>query len=237
MQPERTQSAYQTRTTTFDPGLREFFRRVYTTMTGGLIVTGAIAWLISNSPSTMHMLFGNQLTAWAIMLSPIAFSLYLNTGAARRMSLPALTGTFYLFSATLGLSLSMIFLAYTAESITRVFFITAIMFAGMSIFGYTTKKDLSGMGSLMIMGMWGVFVAFMVNIFFHSSMIMFVASVIGVIVYTGLVGWNTQALKQTYSANNGYDANARIATLGALNLYLDFINIFMMLLRLTGGRR
>jgi FtsH-binding integral membrane protein len=234
---DRTQSSVQERARYIDPGLRDFFRRIYTMMTGGLVITGLVAMAISNSPVLMQTLFGNHLVALLVMLAPVGFSLALNSNAIMRLTPAKSAGLFYLFSGVLGMSLSYIFLAYTHESITRVFFITAIMFAGMSIFGYTTKRDLSGMGSLMIMGAWGIFIAMLVNIVLHSSTVMFVTSAIGVVVYTGLVGWNTQSLKQMYSANSSYDANSRLATIGALRLYLDFINIFIMLLNLTGGRR
>ena len=236
MQPQRTQSPFQSRALTYDAGLRAFFQKVYNIMAGGLVVTGAVAYGVAQSPQLLHAIFGNQITAMIVMFAPLAFIfLGFTPGRMQRMSSSALTLMFFAFSGVLGLSLTSIFLAYSHESIARAFFIAAAMFGGMSVFGYTTKKDLTGMGSLMIMGMWGVFIAMIVNMFVHSSAIQFATSVIGVLVYTGLVGWQTQSLKQTYAEGAGREANAKLAVVGALGLYLDFINIFMFLLRLTGG--
>jgi FtsH-binding integral membrane protein len=241
MELDRSQTAAQrsakARDVHYDPGLRAFFRDIYNMMTGGLVTTGIVAWFVSHSPAVMHMLFGNQIVALIVMLAPVGFSLALNSMSVMRMRTGTAVGLFFLFSAVLGLSLSTIFVVYTGTSIARVFFITAIMFAGMSIYGYTTKRDLTGMGSLMIMGAWGVFISLIVNAFLHSDTLGFAVSVIGVIVYTGLIGWNTQTLRIAYRSNAPADINRKIAMIGALQLYISFVNLFMMLLRLTGSRR
>lgn len=229
-------SAFSVRSVTYDAGLRTYFQKIYYTMALGLIVTGLVAFFTAHSPALMHAIYGNPLMRFVVMLSPLAFIFFGFTPARiQRFSSAQLSTLFLAFSACFGLSLSVIFLIYSGTSIARVFFITSAMFAGTSLYGYTTKKDLSGMGSLMIMGMWGLFVAMIVNIFMHSAAVQFAVSVIGVIVFTGLIAWETQGLKQIYSFNNGTEANNKAAIMGALSLYINFINLFQFLLMLTGG--
>lgn len=239
MQPNPMQPQIQrTREMTYDAGLRAFFQRVYSTMSGGLVITALVALAVANTPALFEFFLGNPTMRLVVMLSPLAFIFFgFTPNRMMRMSAGQAAGLFYAFSALLGISMSSIFLAYTGESVARVFFITAAMFAGMSIFGYTTKRDLSGMGSLMIMGAWGLLVAMIVGMFFHSSTLQFVISVLGVVIYTGLVGWETQMLKQTYSAGSSHEANAKMAIIGALGLYMDFIMIFQFLMRLMGSSR
>jgi FtsH-binding integral membrane protein len=222
----------------YDAGLRAFFQRVYNTMSGGLVVTGLVAWFTAHSPAMLHMLFGNPVMMFIVVFSPLLFLIFgLSQSRIMQMSVQQATLMFLIYSGLMGLSLSTVFLAYSGASIARVFFISAAMFAGMSGVGYSTKRDLSGMGSFMMMGMFGILIAMLVNMFLHSAAIDFAVSLIGVIAFTGLIAWNTQMLKQTYAAGGGYEANAKLAVAGALQLYLDFINLFMFLLRLLGNRR
>jgi FtsH-binding integral membrane protein len=220
---------------TFDVGLRKHMVRVYNHMTAGLLVTGIIAYLVSTSPALMQTLLGSPLRI-LVMLAPLAFVLVMSFGV-QRMSLAALTATFYGFSVAMGLSMSAIFIVYTHTSIAQVFFITAATFLGMSLYGYTTGADLTRWGSFGIMAVFGIIIAQLVNMFLHSSGLGFAVSVIGVIAFTALTAYDTQRIKETYSASWGEVATGKLALMGALSLYLDFINLFMMLLRLMGGNR
>lgn len=219
----------------FSEGLRKHMLRVYNHMGAGLIVTGIIAYLVGNSPAMLQAIFGTPLQ-WVVMLAPLAFVLVMSFGQVR-MSLPALTATFYAYSAAMGLSLSFIFAVYTGASIAQVFFISASMFLGMSLYGYTTKADLTRFGSFLFMGLLGLILASFVNIFVHSSGLTFAVSAIGVLIFTGLTAYDTQSIKEMYSENWDGTATGKLALMGALRLYLDFINIFMSLLRLMGDRR
>lgn len=236
MYPEPMQRTAGSQATSYDAGLRAFFQRVYNIMAIGLVVTGAVAYGVAHS-DLARVIYSNPAISLVVSLAPLGFIFFgFTPNRIMRMTPGQLNGLFYAFSALLGLSMSYVFLVYSGQSIARVFFITAAMFAGMSIFGYTTRRDLSGMGSLMMMGAWGIFIAMIVNLFMQSEAVMFAVSVIGVVVYTGLVGWETQALKQTYAVGNGHEANAKMATVGALSLYMNFIMLFQFLLRLMGNR-
>jgi FtsH-binding integral membrane protein len=228
----------QTRTgVTYDAGLRAHFQRVYNTMALGLLVTGAVAYGVAAVPQLLAMFHGTILGI-VVALAPLGIIFFgLTPRKIHSMSLGMVNGLYYLLTALFGVSLAYIFAVYSGESIARVFFITAGMFAATSVFGYVTKKDLSGMGGLMIMGLIGILIASIVNIFLQSSMVMFVTSVIGVIVFTGLIAWDTQNIKETYREANGAESNAKLAVMGSLSLYLNFINLFMMLLRLMGSQR
>jgi FtsH-binding integral membrane protein len=217
----------------FSEGLRRHMMRVYNHMTMGLIVTGIVAYLVGNTPTIMAEIFGSPLR-WLVMLAPLAFVMVMSFGV-QRMSMGALTLTFYGFSIAMGLSLSTIFIVYAHATIAQVFFITAAMFAGMSLYGYTTRADLTRMGSFLIMGLWGIILASLVNLFVHSAGMSFIISVIGVLVFTGLTAYDTQRIKETYSESWGEVATGKLALMGALTLYLDFINLFLMLLRLMGS--
>jgi len=238
MQPERninTQAA--TRETTYDVGLRTYFQKIYNTMAIGLLFTGLIAYVVSHSEPLLQLFFGNGLIRMIVMFAPLGFVFFgFTPGRVQRMSVAKLTGLFYAFSGVFGISMATIFLVYSGESIARVFFITASMFAATSIYGYTTKKDLSGMGSLLFMGVIGLFIAMVVNMFLQSAMVHFVVSAIGVIVYTGLVVWDTQNLKLSYSSANGHESNGKMAVMGALSLYINFIMLFQFLLSFMGNR-
>lgn len=217
-----------------DQGLRAYMLKVYNYMAGALGLTGLVAFAVSNSPALMQTLFGTPL-AWVVMLAPLAFVWYFSA-KVHSMSQQGAQTSFFVFAALMGLSLSTIFIAYTGASIARAFFITAATFGAMSLYGYTTKKDLSGWGSFLFMGLIGIIIASIVNLFLQSTALQFAVSVIGVLLFTGLTAYDTQRIKQTYYQLSG-DSLAKSAIIGALSLYMDFINLFIMLLRLVGDRR
>jgi len=217
-----------------DAGLRQHMLRVYNYMGGGLALTGVIAWLAS-APAITSAIYGTPLM-YLVMLAPLGVVFFLSF-RIQSMSLGAAQATFWIYSALMGLSLGFIFLVYTGASIFSTFFITAAMFLGMSLYGYTTGRDLSGVGSFLVMGLWGIIIAGLVNIFLASSGLSFVISIVGVIVFTGLTAWDTQQIKEMYFAGDDGTVAGKKAIMGALRLYLDFINLFLMLLRLMGQRR
>ena len=245
---DRQQTVASSQSTAVDQGLRSYMLKVYNYMASALLLTGIIAFVAAQAavgPSADGQLgltaFGQAIflspLKWVVMLAPLGMVFAISAGL-QRMRTSTLQLCFWAFAGLMGLSLSSIFLLYTGESIARTFFITAGMFGGMSIFGYSTKRDLTGMGHFLIMGMWGLFLAMIVNMFLHSSGVSFAVSVLGVFIFTGLIAYDTQKLKGIYYSVASYgDGLARASIMGALNLYLDFINLFMMLLRLTGSRR
>jgi len=238
MQPDQMQTNSTTRAVSYDAGLRDYFRNVYNTMSIGLVLTGFVAYFVANTEALRTLFFGNPIISMVVMLAPLAFVFFgFSHSRVQRMSSSAVAGTFYAFSAIFGISLATVFMMYTGESIARVFFITAAMFAGTSVYGYTTKKDLAGLGGLLFMGVWGLLIAMIVNIFLQSTMLQFVISGVGVLVYTGLVAWDTQNLKLMYSASHGDEANRKTAVMGALSLYINFIMLFQFLMNLLGARR
>ena len=231
-------------TVTFDAGLRAYMLRIYNIMAMGLMLTGLAAWGAANIPALTNLLYvtrpeggisGMTGLGMIVAFAPLAMIFGLGFGINRIQASTA-KGVFMLFSVLMGLSLSSIFFTYTTESIARVFFISAGTFAGVSLWGYTTKRDLTGMGHFMIMGLIGLIIASLVNIFMQSSALQFATSVVGVIVFTGLTAWDTQRLKEMYAENAGSEAVGKLAVMGALSLYLDFINLFMSLLQLLGRR-
>jgi FtsH-binding integral membrane protein len=227
-----------------DIGLREYMLRIYNYMASGLALTGIVAYGSANTPAILNLLYTTSpegflqptMLAWIAMLSPLGFVLALSFGI-NRMKPSTAQAVFWGFSAVMGLSLAHIFLAYTGASIARVFFITAGTFAGMSLYGYTTKRDLTGLGSFMFMGLIGIIIASIVNMFLQSTVMHFVISVIGVLVFVGLTAYDTQKIKSLYSEIDSAGTATKKAVMGALTLYLDFINLFLMLLRLFGTRR
>ena len=229
--------AYATRTAAtqvaYDQGLRQYMLRVYNYMASGLFLTGAVAVGIYQS-GWVYTLVGTPLI-WVVMLSPLAFVLVLSFGI-NRLSLFATQALFWAFAGVMGLSMSTIFLVFTGASIARVFFITAATFAAVSLYGYTTKADLSRFGTFLFMGLIGIVIASVVNIFLGSTALQFAISVIGVLVFTGLTAYDTQMIKEQYDENYGGEAIGKLAVMGALSLYLDFINLFQMLLSLLGAR-
>jgi FtsH-binding integral membrane protein len=216
-----------------DVGLRQYMLRVYNYMAGGLALTGIVAYL--SQGIYQQYIIGTPLY-WVVLLAPLGLVMVLSFGI-QRMSLPAAQLTFWAYSALMGLWFAGIFLLFTTESIARVFFITAGTFAAMSIYGYTTRTDLSRFGSFLMMGLIGIILAGLVNIFIGSSALQFAISVIGIIVFVGLTAYDTQKIKEMYVYAEAGDTQGKKVVMGALTLYLDFINLFLMLLRLFGGRR
>jgi FtsH-binding integral membrane protein len=217
-----------------DVGLRTHMLSVYNYMMLGLAITGLVAYFAASTG--FYASIARTPLIWVVMLAPLAFVLVLSYGI-QRLNLGTAQLLFWAFSAVMGLSLSAIFLVYTGTSVARVFFITSGTFAGMSLYGYTTKRDLTSMGSFMFMGLIGILIASLVNMFVQSSALDFAISVIGVLVFVGLTAWDTQRIKESYSETDGDVIAGKKAIFGALSLYLDFINLFMMLLRLFGDRR
>ncbi|MBI4922122.1 MAG: Bax inhibitor-1/YccA family protein [Devosia nanyangense] len=230
-----------------DQGLRSYMLRVYNYMGLGLVVTGLVAYFtytasfveqggqIVGMTSLGAALFNSPLQ-WVIMLAPLAFVLVLSFGITK-LSVPVTQILFWAFAAVMGLSLSSIFAVYTGGSIAKVFFISAGTFGAMSLYGYTTKRDLTQFGSFLIMGLFGLIIASIANIFFNSGPLGFAISILGVLIFVGLTAWDTQRIKESYNVGFGADVLAKGAIMGALSLYLDFINLFLMLLRLFGNQR
>jgi len=217
-----------------DVGLRAYMQRVYSYMAGGLALTGIVAY--AAAASGFYQSIAGTPLIWIVMLAPLGFVLTISFGI-QRMSAGTAMLLFWLYAAVMGLSLGGIFLVYTGTSIARVFFITAATYGAMSLYGYTTKTDLSGFGSFLIMGLIGIVIASLVNIFIGSNTLQFVISIIGVIVFVGLTAYDTQRIKEMYLESDTAEVADKKAVLGALALYLDFINLFMMLLQLFGQRR
>ncbi|MDA8822442.1 Bax inhibitor-1/YccA family protein [Candidatus Pelagibacter bacterium] len=231
-----------------DEGLRAYMLKVYNYMGSGVLLTGVIALMFfkmavvtSDGGEIIGLTnFGNSIynsgLKWVIMLAPLAVVFYMSFGIAKMSAAKAQT-TFWVFAALMGASLSSIFLMYTGASITRVFFITAGTFGAMSIYGYTTKRDLTKLGSFLMMGLFGIIIASVVNIFMKSTMMYFVISILGVLIFVGLTAYDTQKIKNMYMVSDSGELMGKKAVMGALTLYLDFINLFIMLLRLFGQRR
>ena len=231
------------RATEIDEGLRTHMNKVYSTMSIGMLLTFAVAWAVGTTPALLAV-FRDPITlspnilGWIVMFAPLimvfAFGAMIN-----RLSAAGAQLFFYAFAAVMGLSMAWIFVAFTGFSIAQVFLVTSIAFAGLSLWGYSTKKDISGWGSFLIMGVIGLIVASIINIFLGSPAIMFAISILGVLIFAGLTAYDTQNIKNTYlqHAHMG-DSEwlGKAAIMGALNLYLDFINMFMFLLQLLGSR-
>jgi hypothetical protein len=217
-----------------DVGLRQYMLRVYNYMAGGLALTGIVAYAAASSG--IYVSLAHTPLIWLIVLAPLGLVLFLQFRIAK-MSLGAAQATYWVYAGLVGLSLGFIFLVYTSSSIALTFFICAAMFAGMSLWGYTTKRDLTGMGSFLFMGLIGVVIASVVNMFLASPGLQFAISIIGVIVFTGLTAWDTQQIKEMYWAGDGAAVAGKKAVMGALRLYLDFLNLFLMMLQFMGARR
>lgn len=217
-----------------DVGLRSYMLRVYNYMCIGLALTGAVAFAASTSGELMNAIHGTALR-WVVMLAPLGFVFFLS---ARIHSMKAATAQtlFWVYAGLMGLSLSYIFLAFTGESIVRVFFITSAAFAGLSLYGYTTKKDLSGFGTFLVMGVIGILIASVVNIFLESSALHFAISALGVLIFAGLTAYDTQRIKAIYAEGDHSETHEKKAIMGALTLYLDFINMFIFMLQFFGNR-
>jgi FtsH-binding integral membrane protein len=223
----------------FDAGLRSYMLSIYNYMTSGVLLTGIVALLFAsggaNSPAARVFLTGGPL-AWVIMLAPLGFVLAMSFGA-NRFSKSTLQMLYWAFAVVMGLSLSTIFLVYTGASIAATFFATAGAFAGLSLFGYTTNRDLSAFGTFLIMGVVGLIVASLINLFVQSTALMWGISFLGVLIFAGLTAYDTQRLKASYTHLRGTEFAGKMVILGALQLYLDFINMFLFLLRFMGNNR
>jgi|TARA_Y100000294_G_scaffold49237_1_gene46316 hypothetical protein len=243
----KVKAATQT-TVVMDEGLRAYMLKVYNYMATGVLLTGIVA-LISFKISVVtdasgaivsFTEFGNALFfsgfKWLVMLAPLGIVFYMSFGINKMSSSKAQT-VFWIFAALMGLSLSWILLVYTGKSVARVFFITSATFGAMSLYGYTTKRDLTKLGSFLMMGLIGIIIASLINIFMKSSMMYFVISILGVLIFVGLTAYDTQKIKNMYLASDSGELMGKKAVMGALTLYLDFINLFIMLLRLFGQRR
>ncbi|PJI84999.1 hypothetical protein BC777_2993 [Yoonia maricola] len=226
-----------------DEGLRAHMNKVYGTMSVGMLLTFAVAWAVGTSPALLGV-FRDPITlspnilGWIVMFAPLGM-IFMFGAMINRFSAAAAQTFFYVFAAVMGLSMAWIFVAFTGLSIANVFLITSIAFAGLSLYGYTTKKDISGWGTFLIMGVIGLIVAMVVNIFLQSPAIMFAISILGVLIFAGLTAYDTQKIKNDYIAHAAHGDQewlAKSAIMGALNLYLDFINMFMFLLQLFGSR-
>lgn len=230
----RYMSTSQAEASQYDVGLRSYMLHVYNYMAAAMAVTGAVAYGVSKSETLMAAIFGTPLQ-WVVMLAPLGMVFFLSARIHKLQAMTAQT-LFWVYAALMGLSLSFIFLVYTGASITQVFFVTAAAFASLSLYGYTTKKNLSGMGSFLMMGLVGIIIAMIVNIFLASPMIQFVISVVGVLIFAGLTAYDTQQIKNMYAESDGGEVMEKKAIMGALRLYLDFINMFLFLLQLFGNR-
>ena len=218
----------------FDEGLRQHMLRVYNYMGLGLVMTGLVAFIVGTTPALYVPIFSTPLK-WVVMLAPLAFVLFFSFRMVS-MSASGAQTLFWAFCAVMGLSLASIFLVFTGTSIARTFFIAAVMFGATSLYGYTTKRDLSQFGSFLIMGLIGVVIASLVNLFLASSALQFAISVIGIVVFVGLTAWDTQSIKEQYAENCDAESKQKLAVFGAFSLYLNFINIFQLLLNFTGQR-
>jgi len=227
-----------------DQGLRSHMLKVYNYMASGVLLTGIISLFTANSQTMLGLLYqmsGTEIIGytglgWVALLSPLAFVIAMSFGL-HKMKASTLQVLFWAFAGVMGLSLSSIFLVYTAFSITSIFFITAAAFASLSLWGYTTKKDISGWGSFLIMGLFGIIIAMIVNIFLASPAMQFIISIIGVLIFAGLTAYDTQKIKNMYYQYTDGTMVQKGAIMGALKLYLDFINMMLFLLRLFGARR
>jgi len=227
-----------TRSDAVDAGLRAHMNKVYGLMSVGMLLTGGVAWAVGTNDTLLQAIFATPLK-WLVMFAPlimvIAFSAMIN-----RLSVGAAQLFFYVYAALMGLSLSFIFAVYTGTSIAQTFLVTSIAFASLSLYGYTTKKDLSALRTFLIMGVVGLLIAMVVNIFLASSALAFAISAIGVLIFAGLTAYDTQKIKNTYlehAAKGDQEWLGKAAVMGALNLYLDFINMFMFMLSFLGNRQ
>jgi FtsH-binding integral membrane protein len=218
----------------YDEGLRSHMLRVYNYMGLGLVVTGIVAMVVASTPALYVPIFSTPLK-WVVMLAPLAFVL-LFSFKMQTMSASSAQAMFWAFCAVMGLSLASVFLVFTGTSIARTFFITATMFGATSLYGYTTKRDLTQFSSFLIMGLIGVVIASVVNIFLGSTALQFAISVIGIAVFIGLTAWDTQTIKEQYAENFDAESRQKLAVFGAFSIYLNFINIFQLLLNFTGER-
>lgn len=225
------------RTAQIDEGLRAHMNKVYGLMSVAMLITAGVAWAVGTNDALVAQIFGTPLK-WVVMFAPLVM-VFVFSAMINRMSVAAAQLFFYAYAAAMGLSLAFIFAIYTGTSIAQTFLVTSIAFAGLSLYGYTTKKDLSGFGTFLMMGLIGIIVASIVNIFLASSALAFAISVIGVLIFAGLTAYDTQSIKNEYIAHAQHGDQewlGKSAIMGALRLYLDFLNLFMFLLQFMGNR-
>jgi uncharacterized protein len=217
-----------------DQGLRSYMLGIYNMMALGVALTGLIAMYIGNNESLLQTIYATPLK-WVAMFAPLGVVLVMSFGL-NKLSAPALKGLYWAYAALMGVSISFIFAVYTGTSIAKTFFITAATFGALSLYGYTTKKSLAGWGTFLFMGLVGLMIASIVNIFLKSDAMSFVISAAGVLIFAGLTAYDTQKLKEMYFEGDAAETLSKKITMGALTLYMDFINLFMYLLRFLGNR-
>ena len=217
-----------------DAGLRAHMLGVFRNMGLGLVITGLVAAFVAGTPPVAAAIFGTPLK-WVAMFAPLAFVFFFSF-RIEKMTTAGARMAFWAFSAVMGVSLASVFLVFTGASVAQAFFSAAIMFLAMALWGYTTKRDLTKMGSFLIMGLIGIMVASVINIFVGSSAMQMVVSILGVVIFTGLTAWDVQRIKSDYFVYAGHEMAAKMQVMGALSLYLNFVNLFQMLLNLTGER-
>ncbi len=235
MQPDRYNSTPATAArASVDAGLRAHMQSIYNRMCLGVLVTAITSFVVANSPTLLQLFLGGP-QAYVVMLAPLAVVWF--GFNPMTMSSGKLRISFFVLSVLYGISFATIFMAYAKEDIARAFFIASAMFAGLSIFGYTTRMNLDGMRTFIVMGIIGVLIASVVNLFVQSSMMMFIISVVSVVAFSGMTAWQTQNMKEMYSAAHGAESNSRMGWAAALNLYISFIALFSHILHLIGNNR
>lgn len=233
-EPVRMPGFGASRSVDTDAGLRAHMLGVFRNMGLGLVITGLVAAFVANTPPLAAAIFGTPLK-WVAIFAPLAFVFFFSF-RIEKMTTSGARLAFYAFSAVMGVSLASVFLVFTGASIAQAFFSAAVMFLAMALWGYTTKRDLTRVGSFLIMGLIGILVASLINIFVGSSALQMVVSILGVVIFTGLTAWDVQRIKSEYFAFAGHEMAAKLQVMGALSLYLNFVNLFQMLLSLTGER-
>ena len=220
--------------TSYDEGMRQFMLSLFNQTAVGVGITGLVAWIVASVPALSAAVFGTPLV-WVAMFAPLGMILWYSFAGRGKMSLSGIRTFYYAFAAVMGISMASVFMVYTGVSIARVFFITSAVFGAASLYGYTTKRDLTAMGSFLMIGLIGIIIAAIVNIFLASSALMFAISVIGVVVFTSLTAYDTQYAKEVYGSTSGEERDKGVYDV-ALSLYLNFINLFNMLMSLLGQR-
>ena len=238
--PFTANGSLATSTVAFDAGLRTYMLAVYNYMASGLLLTGIVAMLVANSAGVRAVFFAASgtptLLGWIAVFAPLALVFTLGFGI-NRLSESTVKALFWTYAILMGVSLSTILLAYTGVSVARTFFVTAAAFGGLSLWGYTTKRNLSAFGTFLIMGVFGLLIAMIVNMFLRSSTLDLIVSAIGVLLFAGLTAFDTQKIKSVYLEVAGTEFHGKAVVMGALTLYLDFLNLFLFLLRFMGDRR
>lgn len=236
LQPNLRRTTISRSAANVDEGLRQYMLGIYTYMGFGVLLTGLVSYFIGTNERLLLSLFSSQGMMYLLMFLPVGIALWLNLGINRIKASTAQL-LFWVYAALIGVALAPIFVLYTDTSIAKAFFIAAAMFGGMSLYGYTTQKDLSGIGSFLIMGVWGLLVAMIVNIFLRSSGLDFLISIVAVLVFTGLTAYETQLAKASYQEDEAGEITKKKSIIFALQLYINFINMFIHLLRLMNSNR